>query len=38
MTNQALGMLEIHRLIPSIEAVDAMAKVANVQIIGMENF
>ena len=31
---QALGMIETHGLVPSIEAADAMVKAANVTLIG----
>lgn len=36
MNNEALGMIETHGLIPAIEATDAMAKAANVEVTGME--
>jgi ethanolamine utilization protein EutM len=36
MVNEALGMIETHGLIPSIEAADSMAKAANVEVSGME--
>lgn len=36
MSNQALGMVETHGLVPAIEAADAMVKAANVTLLGME--
>ncbi|MCL5075526.1 MAG: BMC domain-containing protein [Chloroflexi bacterium] len=34
MADEALGMIETRGLVPSIEAADAMAKAANVRILG----
>lgn len=36
MAGQALGLIETRGLIPAIEAGDAMAKAANVEILGYE--
>ena len=36
MTQEALGMIETRGLIPNIEAADAMAKAANVVLVGSE--
>lgn len=36
MKNEALGMIETRGLIPAIEAADAMAKAANVEMNGIE--
>lgn len=36
MTQEALGMIETRGLIASIEAADAMAKAANVVLVGSE--
>lgn len=36
MSSEALGMIETKGLVPAIEAADAMAKAANVKIVGME--
>ncbi len=36
MTQEALGMVETRGLIPAIEAADAMAKAANVELTGYE--
>ncbi len=36
MINEALGMIETRGLIASIEAADAMAKAANVAVVGVE--
>ncbi|WP_029687728.1 ethanolamine utilization microcompartment protein EutM [Thermoanaerobacter sp. A7A] len=36
MTGEALGMVETRGLVPAIEAADAMAKAANVKLVGYE--
>jgi len=36
LSSEALGMIETKGLVPAIEAADAMAKAANVKIVGME--
>jgi len=36
MSKEALGMIETRGLIPAIEAADAMAKSANVSLVGYE--
>ena len=36
MTQEALGMVETRGLVPAIEAADAMAKAANVELTGYE--
>ena len=36
MADRALGMVETHGLVASIEAADAMVKAANVQLIAKE--
>ena len=36
MTQEALGMVETKGLVPAIEAADAMAKAANVELTGYE--
>ena len=36
MTTQALGMVETRGLVPLIEATDAMAKAASVEVVGWD--
>lgn len=36
MSKEALGMIETKGLVPAIEAADAMAKSANVELVGYE--
>ena len=36
MAGEALGLIETRGFIPAVEAADAMAKSANVEIVGME--
>ncbi|HAA80333.1 MAG: Microcompartments protein [Caldanaerobacter subterraneus] len=36
MAGEALGMVETRGLVPAIEAADAMAKAANVKLVGYE--
>jgi microcompartment protein CcmL/EutN len=36
MEKEALGMVEVKGLVPSIEAADAMVKAANVKLVGKE--
>ena len=36
MSREALGMIETRGLVPAVEAADAMAKSANVELVGYE--